>query len=193
MITEYCHAPQTQTKRFHAEIELFTISEIKQTFQNFLQAHYEFFCDPPNDLEGEVKEVLDLEAQAALTAFTELFVDHEECRNKEAANEFLKTATSSVDMGILTTLMRWVEELISIYEGDFGRIYLLHDSSERLSVQLQVFVAMNTAFEGEDGRPSPALWPIVRKVRVRFHSPFLARGIVLADLPVSDIFHHQCL
>ncbi len=191
MITEYRQASQTQVQPFHAEIELFNMEEIRNMMREHLEAYYEYHFNRQDEISEDELETAELDAGTALKVFQTLFIDRDEFRGQDRAQNFLRTAKSSSDSAILSTFVAWIESLISLIGGEHGIVYRSSDTTEDLAFNLETFVGMNPIFEDDNGETLealPSLWPIVKIVRVGLQSHFLSQGLVIADLP--GMLHH---
>lgn len=186
VITEYRQASQTQVQLFHAEIELFSMEEIRTMLRGHLEAYYEYHFNLQDEISKDELEIAELDAGTALKVFQALFADREEFRGQDRAQDYLRTAESSSDMTIISDFMVWMVNLISQIGGDDGTVYRSSDTTEDLGFKLESFVGMNPILENENGETLealPSLWPIVKIVRVGLQSHFLSQGLIIADLP----------
>ena len=191
VITEYRQASKTQVQPFHAEIELFNMEEIRKMMREHLEAYYGYHFNRQDEVSEDELDTAELDAGTALKVFQALFADREEFRGQDRAQNFLRTAKSSSDSAILSELVAWIENLISLIGGEGGIVHRSSDTTEDLALKLETFVGINSILENENGETLealPSLWPIVKIVRVGLQSHFLSQGLVIADLP--GMLHH---
>ena len=171
---------------YHAEIELFSMEEIRKMLRGHLEAYYEYHFNRQDELSEDELEVAELDAGTALKVFQALFADREEFRGQYGAQDFLRTARNSLDMLVLDKFVVWIENLISLIGGGGGTVHRSSDTTEDLVFKLESFVGINPILENEDGESLealPSLWPIVKIVKVGLQSHFLNQGLIIADLP----------
>ena len=162
------------------------MEEIRKMMRDHLEAYYEYHFNRQDELSEDELETAELDAGTALKVFQALFADREEFQGEDRAQNFLRTAKSSSESGILNDFVVWIEDLISLIGGEGGVLHRSGDTTEDLAFELETFVGINPTLENENGETleaSPSLWPIVKIVRVGLQSHFLSQGLVIADLP----------
>ena len=167
------------------------MEEIRKMMREHLEAYYGYHLNRQDEVSEDELETAELDAGTALKVFQALFADREEFRGQDRAQNFLRTAKSSSDSAILSDLVAWTENLISLIGGEGGIVHRSSDTTEDLALKLETFVGINSILENENGETLealPSLWPIVKIVRVGLQSHFLSQGLVIADLP--GMLHH---
>lgn len=99
-----------------------------------------------------------------------------------AGVEFLERSFHATGDDAVDTMKAWCEELLDGRDEaeDFEGEYLTADTQDELVDQLEPLTTGSSHFE------KPALWPLVRNVRIAIRGPRILDYIVLVDLPGLD-------
>ncbi|KAF2767503.1 hypothetical protein EJ03DRAFT_376077 [Teratosphaeria nubilosa] len=171
--TEYESPFPNQTKAFAAQIEYFNIDRIGDMLSRLLKDYNTFNFQLPEDCDQDEKQELNRLAKTASSTFRSLFCDTPEFESPRAAQEHLETSFREDEENGLEAL-----ELM-VGWGDHIE-YLEADTQDELLEQLNSLVSSTSRYE------EPALWPLVRKVRVGLEGPRNLKYITLVDLPGLD-------
>ena len=167
MITEFHQAWPTQIAPFKAEIDLFSLEQIKAILKGHFQAYYRHESQSKKGLDSEALDDLETHATTAFDAFQALFADHHEFQTETSARQFLSRASSELDSHILQKLFCWIELLLSKNGAKDGVIHLTAHTAADLMHEMEPFVKTNPNLVDEDD-PRPSPWPIVKLVRLGF-------------------------
>ncbi|KAH9845227.1 hypothetical protein Tdes44962_MAKER01237 [Teratosphaeria destructans] len=185
--TEYESPFPDQTKAFAAQVEYFDIDRIRDLLSRLLVDYNTFNFQLPEDCDQDEKQELSRLSKTAFSTFRSLFCDRAEFESPRAAQEHLETLfREDEDNGLeaLDLMVEWCEDLLEEDEdvegGHIQSLYLEADTQDELLEQLEPLVSSTSRYE------DPALWPLVRKVRVGLERPRILKHITLVDLPGLD-------
>ena len=180
--TEYERPFQGQTKKLAAKVEYFDIEAIMELLDRLIKDYNSWTFEQQEDWSEDEKQELKRLMLTAFTTFRSLFCDRIEFESPRAAEDFLRDSYHGSGEDALASFGEWCEELLEEKEADEDDHieYLDADTQNELLAQLNPLVSGTSRFE------APALWPLVRKVRIGIEGPRILEYIVLVDLPGLD-------
>ena len=182
MITEFKSAPISQRTPFFAEVEFFSIEEIRAMLQEHYANYYRFYVKRSKTIDEEELRELESTATTAKDIFQALFAAHPEFESFQSSTMFLNSGESKQDIKMLRKLSEWASEMIRRQCGEAETVSFTASTAEDLSCMLEPYIEMRSRLDGEEFG-SASYWPLVRLVTVSLKSRLLARGLVIADLP----------
>ncbi|EME86195.1 uncharacterized protein MYCFIDRAFT_82123 [Pseudocercospora fijiensis CIRAD86] len=179
--SEYSSPFTGQTKPFAAKIEYFGIDAIEELLSRMLQDYNRWNFQEQPDWDEDEKQELKRLSTTAFTTFRSLFCDQEPFESPRAATDFLLSKFQD-DGEALVTMVTWCKSLLEEKEADEDDHVEFIDAATQTEFleQLEPLVSSNSRFE------RPALWPLVRKVRIGLEAPRILRYVTLVDLPGLD-------
>ncbi|CAK3974892.1 Hypothetical predicted protein [Lecanosticta acicola] len=180
--TEYeCPFPG-QTKKFAAKVEYFDISEISKLLEKLLQDFFLWTFQRPDDLDPNEEQELQRLSSTAFNTLMPLFCNRVEFHNKDAAVAWLQSHYWTSDKDALPVLVAWCEELLAEKEADEADHVGYIDAESKDDLLRQINPLISSSFRLDE----PALWPLVRKIRIGIDGPRVLQYITLVDLPGLD-------
>ena len=162
-------ASATQSDACQAEIEFFCPATCDKKVTDMLGYFVKHAVKLTRDEEPGDEEVKN--AQTTLENFVDLFRNHEEFADEDAATETLSTATSPTDPKILMKLRQWTDDIRKqLLPTGTDTLILRDQTMPSLVAKATPFMKSipNASFQGRRLGYSP--WPFVKIVRfVYFH------------------------
>lgn len=136
----------------------------------------------PEDLSKEETVELNRKSSSAFKTFRSLFCDKIEMESTRASKEFLQQSFDRSGPDAFATMIQWCEALLEARqrEEEFGTEYIEADTQKDLVAQLNPLTTSSSWFR------EPALWPLVKKLRIGIRGPRILDYVVLVDLPGLD-------
>ncbi|OJD34166.1 tat pathway signal sequence [Diplodia corticola] len=181
-VVQEFHKPRpNQLNACEAEIFFLTPAVRLTILQQWLKDVYNFEhsdAEPGDDAFEGVEQA----ASTAVEGLFSLFCNHDECSSQDAVRNFVATAKSQDDAGIISKLKGWTEELLQNLQASPGKVVISDTSPEMMQHKIAPYLQHEVS-DHDSGCCVPSPWPFVKLVKTYFDSPILSQDIVLVDLP----------
>lgn len=183
--TEYeCPFPG-QTTELAAKVQYFDIPAIRILLTRLVDDYNVWHFDKPEELRDDEERELKRRSISAMKTFRSLFCDKIELQSTRAATEFFEESHDSTGPDAVAVMTGWCESLLADTQDpeEESAGYLTADTQHDLVQQLKPLTTSSARYE------KPALWPLVKNIRVGVRGPRILNFVVLVDLPGLDDTH----
>lgn len=112
----------------------------------------------------DVFEKFEQASSTAIEGLFSLFCDRDECQSHEAIQKFLSGARSQDDVGMLSRLQGWMDELLNDLGSSPGKVSLSDTSPEMIQHHIARYLQHEETYDSS-GRLTPSPWPMVKLVK----------------------------